>query len=501
MLRQVPSFVSRYRPLLLILLLVFVLRIPSLFEPHRYADEEIYLTLGQGLKRGLVFYRDIHDNKPPFLYLVAAVAGDVFWFRFILLMVHAAGVIFFWKLSSLVFEKQSWAILISTSFFALGSTLPFLEGNITNGENFMIVPALYGTFLLYRAWSDPQRFDRTWVYPLAGVLFAVAFLFKVPIVFDFLGLLLFWWLLYESGFSLRKRLGWLASAKPWYVSIGFSLPIFLSIIYYSLAGAFEPYVRSALLQNVGYLSTWSPASGGLFDNPLVWRGLVVLGVLAACFFLAKKLEFSARFIVVWTAFSMYGALLSSRPYPHYLLEPLVPFSLLITVIFVNKRFINRLVAAVMTMLIILAYLQNGFWYYETFSYYKNFIGFATGAKSWEEYLDFWGVRRNYKIADYIGSRTTDADRIFVWGTEPSIYALTNRLPVGRYTVAYHIVDFVAHDETIAALESTPPKYVVVVDSLNDFPQLETFLQERYLLEREIEGALIYLRGVEVGVHF
>jgi len=48
---------------------------------NRYADEDIYLTLGQGLKKGLVFYRDIHDNKPPLLYVMAAVAGNVKVFR------------------------------------------------------------------------------------------------------------------------------------------------------------------------------------------------------------------------------------------------------------------------------------------------------------------------------------------------------------------------------------------------------------------------------------
>lgn len=47
--------IEKNEGLILILLLVAVLRIPGLFEPNRYADEDIYLTLGQGLRKGLVF--------------------------------------------------------------------------------------------------------------------------------------------------------------------------------------------------------------------------------------------------------------------------------------------------------------------------------------------------------------------------------------------------------------------------------------------------------------
>ena len=67
---------------------IFLLRIPSFFEPFSYGDEMIYLSLGEAVKRGLTLYKDIHDNKPPLLYLVAAVANTQFWFKFILMLWH-----------------------------------------------------------------------------------------------------------------------------------------------------------------------------------------------------------------------------------------------------------------------------------------------------------------------------------------------------------------------------------------------------------------------------
>ena len=40
------------------------------------------MTLGNAFRKGLVFYRDIHDNKPPLLYLLAALSfGHFYLFR------------------------------------------------------------------------------------------------------------------------------------------------------------------------------------------------------------------------------------------------------------------------------------------------------------------------------------------------------------------------------------------------------------------------------------
>lgn len=491
------SLLARYRMLLFLLLIIFILRIPSLFEPQRYADEEIYLTLGQGIRKGLVLYRDIHDNKPPLLYLVTAVAGDLFWFRFLLLVFHAFGVLCFWKLSELVFEKNRLAVLISTSLFGLFSTLPSLEGNIANGENFMIVPALLAFFLFYRALTDSSFAGRFIIFLCIGLLFAVSFLFKIPVVFDFLSLLLFWCFFTRPSITnFRVLFQRIFSSQFIAMVLGFALPIALSIAYYSVLGAFEPYVRSALLQNVGYVSSWRGGGGGLFANPLVWRGVIVLGVSVCLFVFSNKLSLAVRFVSLWTVFSMYGALLSSRPYPHYLLEPLAPVSLLVVLVFSEKFLLRRLLPALLFILILGAYVENKFWYYATVPYYRNFIAYALGHKDWGAYLDFFGVRRNYLISSYIRQHTLPSDRIFVWGTEPSIYALSDRLPVGRYTVAYHIFDFQAFDETLTALQASPPPYIIVIDDLDRFIQLKSYLDHFYVLETTIEGVSLYRRFPE-----
>ena len=142
------SWIEKYEVLILIVLGLIVLRMPSLFEPYWYGDEGIYLTLGMALRKGLVFYRDIHDNKPPLLYLVAALAQTQFWFRFMLLWWHAATTVVVYKLAELIFsgvKNKATVILTTVIFVAL--TL-FFEGNIANGEIFMILPVTVGMLII-----------------------------------------------------------------------------------------------------------------------------------------------------------------------------------------------------------------------------------------------------------------------------------------------------------------------------------------------------------------
>ncbi|KKS79061.1 MAG: hypothetical protein UV54_C0043G0007 [Candidatus Beckwithbacteria bacterium GW2011_GWA2_43_10] len=204
--------------LVLILLLVVILRIPSLFEPYWYGDEGIYLVLGQALKKGLVFYRDIHDNKPPLLYLLAAAAGNVFYFRLILMVWFATATAVFFKLMQVILplEKTAWygatlTMIILTTIF---------EGNIANAEIFIVLPVVLAMLMIVK---------KTQHWFGVGLLFSVGFLFKVPAAFDFAALVI-WLMIFEKN-SLRKI---------WALGFGFILPILGTIIYYGVVGGLGP---------------------------------------------------------------------------------------------------------------------------------------------------------------------------------------------------------------------------------------------------------------------
>ena len=120
------KFLSKYKFLLLIIALLLFLRLPSLFEPYWYGDEGIYLTIGHALNKGLVLYRQIHDNKPPTLYYLAALSQTVFGFRLLLLIWMIPTIYIFHLLSKKLFSPL--LSKLSTIIFLIFSSIPLIEG-------------------------------------------------------------------------------------------------------------------------------------------------------------------------------------------------------------------------------------------------------------------------------------------------------------------------------------------------------------------------------------
>ena len=469
-----------------LLLVVLVLRIPSFFEPYSYGDEMIYLTLGEGIRQGVPLYSGIHDNKPPLLYILAAIAGSLFWFKAILAIWHLATVFLFWKLSEALFPKKLKLQKVATVIFAILTTIPLLEGNIVNAELFMIGPII-GAFLILitRKLNFKNLFS-------AGILFSVATLFKVPASFD-VPAIVFLWL---ATSKLNKKNVRQIAVNTFYLAVGFLTPIAATLAWYALRGALNEYATAAFLQNVGYLSTWRPgdvAKPFLERNgPLILRAAIVGVGLAVLYWKKRVLSKQFIFLTAWLLFSLFAVTLSERPYPHYLIQSVAPISLLLAILFTKKSSEQSLVI-IPLLVAFFTPVYFKFWYYPTTPYYTRFIKFASRQISKDEYLASFGgnVLRNYKIADYITRLTRKEEKVFVWGDSPPVYALSRRLPPGKFVADYHMLDYSSPEETIATLKSDMPTFIVVLPNAPDFPELNFFLRSNYGQTEVIEKAVIW----------
>lgn len=467
----------------LILILTFFLRLPSLFEPFIYGDEGVYLTLGQGIRKGLLLYRDIYDNKPPLLYLVAALAKNFAYFRLALFGWAMVTIFFFRKLAETVFPKNKAGIIFSTAVFAILTSIHTFEGNVANAENFMILPTIIGFVIFLKAKAKTHYF-------LSGIFFSLAFLFKVPATFDFATVFVF------SLATIKNKKEITSQAfiiKLIFLSIGFFLPILLTLLFFATKGALSEYLKAAFFQNLPYLSSWNSNSPKVSSFPLALalRALIVITVSGAVMLFRRRLTRESKLIVFWFAFALFGSLLSGRPYPHYLLQTIPALSLSTYLLFSKRR---GLPLTLITILVI-TFLGFKFWHYENISYYQNFYQFALGRKTKEQYFDYFGSNAQslYSVAAHIKARSDADERIFIWGNQPSLYSLAQRLPVGRYTVAYHIVDFGGYRETIQAIERTPPRFIIITgDETRDFPAFFALVQNNYRTEFQI-GNLRILR--------
>jgi len=469
--KRVCQWLEKNEGLIFLIILTIILRIPSLYEPHWYGDEGIYLVMGQALRKGLVFYKDIHDNKPPLLYLLGAIAGNVFWFRTILMLWFGITTAIFFRLMQMLLPKNKKSWYLSTLVLILGTTM--LEGNVANAEIFMIGPIIAGMLMALQKTQNRKK------QLIIGLLFSMAFLFKVPAVFDFAALLL-WWVIWKN-----KQLK--------YSLLGFSIPIGVTLIYYRLAGGLERYVRSALLQNIGYLSSWENSQSGLLI-----RGGILIVMLSLFYAIDRKFRLSTKvkLVIVWFLMALFGALLSERPYPHYLIQPMVPGAILLSYFVFGKRKILKSIILILVLLAGINYYQIKFWHYPVFAYYQNFGKYVLGRKNKEEYNSFfdWRVNQTYKVAEYLRKKTFPDEKIFIWGDEPYIYALAKKLPIGKYTVAYHVVDFNGYKETMETWDKYKPRMVIVMEyEKRQFPEMEARLKNDYLLIKKIDQALVYKR--------
>lgn len=438
------------------------LRLPSLFEPYWYADEGIYLTLGNAIRHGVTLYSGIHDNKPPILYYLAALGHTVFGFRLILLLVMIPTIIYFYKLSKKIFNSKISAVL--TLIFTVATSIPFFEGTIANAEIFMILPTIIGIYYLLE-----NRFF------LAGLGFGIAFAIKSPVFIEaFFGLL---WLLFILQNQFKTKI-----KQAFFYLLGCGLPISLFGVYFILKGAFQKFLFSSILMNFGYLSSWqtgsmnkSPFSGGLTQRLIIlFIFLIILYIINR----KKIINSKTIFLLGWFATTIFACLLSGRPYPHYLIQTLPPLILLI-------GFFPYFIFAFIFLIFIIR--QFHFYFYKTIPYYQNFY-------LQNNNLSYYGayVANTYKISEYIKKNTIASDKIFIWGDEPYIYALSDRLPAGRYTVAYHISDFNGYAETITAIEKNKPKFIIYFSMENrPYLKLDELLIKSYVPVNQIGSALLF----------
>jgi len=475
--------------LFFLLLLILILRIPSLFEPYSYGDEMIYLTLGQGIRKGLLLYKEIYDNKPPLIYLLAAISGNLFWFKAILAIWNLLTIYFFWRLTLFLFPKSQKASAVATTLFALFTTLPLLEGNIVNAEIFMIGPTILAFFLIFFFGPTPT------IIFISGILFSVSTLFKVPAIFDLPVILFFWLLTFDSK---KQRLNLSSYLKRClYLFAGFLIPIILLFIWSLSQNLLAEMFNASFSQNIGYLSSWRPADTQkpflIRNAPLLLRALVL--VLSLTIIFINKNKFSKTFIFAssWLLFSLFAATLSERPYPHYLIQVTPSFVILLSIFLTSERK-EQVYSLLPVTLLFLAISYFNFWYYPTVPYYRRFLKLATGNISRQDYLSSFGnqVLRNYKIADFIKNFTDPKEKVFIWGEASPIYALSDRLPPIKYVVDYHIRDLAKEEEVIETLKKNPPRLIVKLPEAPNYPLLDVFLEANYAKIQSIDQANIFV---------
>ena len=515
--RKAVKLFDRQGPLLVLLSILLLLRFPNLFEPYWYTDEGIYLTVGQGIKHGRRLYTGIFDHKTPIIYYLATVPNQ-FWFRVLNIGWMTVTTVFFYRLAKKLLADKTWS-WVSTLVFVLFTSLPLFEGNIPNGELFAMGFVLAGANLLvdtdHFGWLTTATEVSVEQRPLlfsSGVLFGLGILTKVPALLDFAAFLAIGWFhfthrVFSRERRLRSSLRLVLSRSLW-LGLGVSTPIVLSIIYFVAIGSGQDYLQYGLLYNLHYTSSWQTNIDpewltGFFDLRIK---LVLLSAFFASLTVASRvLTHRSKFLFGWLALALFGVTLSGRPYAHYY-QQVAPASCLL-VGYIGQRVAShrvnrlelqdateRLLFVLMMGLIITLALVSDLHSYPAFAYYQDFWHYITGRNDRQDYYQRFNpaMKDTYEVAEYI--RSHGEKEVFIWGDNPMLYALSKSIPVGRFTVSFHIKDIGAYASTMTRIEQVEPNIIVVMnDETGQFDGFYQYLHHNYHLEKEYECMRLYLR--------
>lgn len=495
--KKLDSFIPWW--LAVALLLLVLLRIPTFFEPYWYGDEGIYLTVGNALNNGAKLYADIVDHKTPLIYYLARVP-DQFSFRILLMFWMLTTTVAFAKLSRYLY-KSTLTRALSTALFVLFTTLSWFEGTIPNGELFVMGFVVLGLLMLARTHAIRQFFshstqvlkrqDIIWLL-VSGFLFGCAILTKVPAVFDLAAAGTLFLLVFlnqkkptASGFGRIVKNGII-------FLVGCFFPILLSVGYFIAIGASQDYLNFGLLYNFHYTGTWvlhfsNQALAFLYT--ITGKSLVVLiGVISVLLF-RTHIPRAVQFLTIWTLLALFASLLSNRPYPHYFLQVIPPLILLVCSVFEWQHYktmsekittVAYSGTAVILFLGVLITLNAGL--YPVIKYYQNFWQLISHQQTAPQYRDSFNylMADNYAALSYLrGSRDK---KMFIWGTNPTLYALTKKQPVGKFTVSFHIKDLGLYEETMQAVAAYKPEFIIVMhNEVTPLPGLDQFIRSNYIL--------------------
>jgi len=474
-----------------ILFATFVFRFPSLFEPFWYGDEGIFAAVGRNLNLGGVLYQTAWDNKPPMIYLTYAAifkffGVSMFWLHLVAaIVVLATAAVVYEIAQSILGARRS---LVATFIFGLLTSLRLLEGNLALTEIFMILPISLAMLLAVK-----RNFDYKSLF-FAGILFAIASLYKQVGALEAAALGIFVYL-HEKNFLIFFKKGFVLSlgfALPFLVTIAYFVPkkllddfIFAAYTYYQIY--LEESPRYAILINVSkFLPIFATISYGLFKK-------------------FKTYDVSVfHLFLLWSAFSFLGSYFSGRTYGHYLVQAVPAVSLLVASInFPFKITLSRSIFALsfflpllfLTRLLFSDFLSGG--PINQFKYYMNFVDFATGTKTIDNYNNYFdrNVNTIMALSDAIRANHAIGDSIYIWGDYPWLYAIIDAKNPSRYVTSFHVFGVPnGKEEVLDDINKRLPNYIIKSESsIGYFVELENIIAARYTHVAKIETAQFYAR--------
>jgi|GEM_PF-2678735 len=492
---------NQRRDIILLILLSFCYLLlfgsyASPLNPYDWADTAIYKTMGNGWLHGVIPYRDLFDNKGPYLYLFNAAGLSLNvgkWGTFILEVINLTLVLaLFKKTVLLIYPRQAagWTVIL---LFLLFFTATIGEGGSCEEWSllFLALPLwIFVRFTQSKQLRHPYRY--TFIY---GLCFGVTSLIRLNngtlIAAIILTLLVFYIIRGWAGQLLLHMFSFV---------LGMACTTIPMLLYFKSKGALEDLVFANFTYNFIYRQHYKELNAAV-----ILKSLLLLIPLLATFAtlcakrfltLVKRNKFvlkskSRRFsqALLWFVFSMTSALLylyffhNSWGYNHY-------FTLLIPLCIPTFTLLLRLPIRPLWKVLAISVCFLPFTQFAARCVAKNVV--LNGIYANESlYLRIGDVpqappRNVNAIYDQMLAHIPQSERdsIAAYNLFPHSDFFTHAkiTPIGRYFYLqdqiFNMVDDIRQQHH-TFYEQTPPLWVVASTSIGD-ERIQQILEEQYV---------------------
>ncbi len=515
--------VNRFiKHILLLTGLIFVLRIPVLYQHIIDIDETAFSEFASIMLNGGLPYIDAVDNKPPltyyFFYCIYALTGiksliAVHFFTTIWVMITGICIYLFGNKL-----KDYKTGLIASLLFGLMMHTYEPKFISTNGEtliNLFLILSSY-IFLFYNV----SGVKKVFFHILSGLLLGLGIMTNykagiLAVVFVIHSLITGPLLSHNRMLVVKENI-----LRLIITGISSFIPLAVFAFIFKMQGNLDEAVFWGFLYNFGYIES---GKGAFSSFKIIGRtGYFLLLTLPAWFAALKyifanikQIRLQGRdesdesgyshfaFLALWLGFSIYGAAIGGRGYGHYFIQIVPPLALVAAA---GYTFVKHYKKSFWSWLLILAVIFTAsridiIKTYELVNYpnYKSEISFR-------------------KTGEYIKSMSVPDDKIYVWGWSTPVYYFADRRSASRFIISDFVSGRIFGTANTSSsvrneltekflpllmedLKKNRPLYFVDTSpsgffgydrfSLTMFPELNSFVRNHYDRETEIDGLVLY----------
>lgn len=466
---------------LAIVIALLVFNSSPFYAAHHWDDPNCFFTVGRAMLDGKVMYRDIYEQKGPWLYFLhvfcAWISNDSFLGVFFLEIIN---LFFVFLLVSKIVELYGYKPLVCTVVATLVGLSFSFSYAMWYGDS---VEEFCSTFYLYLLYITIKNIKQSKKYSalefiLIGAMIGLAFWSKFTLVAIYVG-----WFAYFIWRSVRRKEGVQICWAILYMLCGFLIISLPCILYFVINGALKDLMVVYFYNN---LFLYSNSKGifytiGLFFlNILKTLGCNLQYTLPAVFgviWFALKKTGEEKFFLLWILpITLCVIYVGGRGYPYYGL-PVCTFSVFgyVGVLEIleklkkeqHKKIIKLSSVALMICCCCVSFFVNG---------NHRFI-FRDKMQSPQHYM-----------AQYMKENGDEDSTLLTWGMlDAGFYLAAGQVPEYKYFCKLNIDLPEMHQEIARYLDEKLPDYVVVKEQKN----AEKFSHENY---REVLRMREWCRG-------